>query len=384
MAKDTDPAFDRAMMLRAVRLARRGIGRVAPNPPVGCVLVDPLRHTILGEGYHAELGSHHGEAAALNDCRRRGRDPQGAVAYVTLEPCAHHGRTPPCSDALIDAGIKRVVIGREDPNPVADGGAEQLRAAGIAVDTLELEETRRLTNPFVKRVTTGLPWVIVKWAQTLDGRIATRTGDSKWISNAQSRAAVHRLRARMDAIVTGVGTVLADDPMLTARDVRRHHRVARRVVLDPGMKMPADSRLVSTAGDTPTIWVTNCAVATRSERIVTEARGAGVEIWAIGSDDDSLGALAEATLRQLVTEHGATNVLVEAGGGVIGALLERGLIDELVVYLAPKVLGDAEAMAPARGRVIDSITNATPFVLRRTRRLGDDVELRYERGPNDG
>ena len=232
----------------AARLALRGHGGTEPNPIVGCLIVSP-RDEIVGWGYHRQCGQAHAEVHALG---RAGPRAAGATAYITLEPCNHFGRTPPCTEALIKAGVAKVVIARRDPNPIAAGGLDRLREAGIEVviaDDCEL--AMRITDGFARRVRSGLPWVIAKWAQTLDGRIATGSGESRWISNEASRRMVHRERGRVDAILTGIGTVLSDDPLLTARDVRIR-RVARRIVIDPHLKTPLDAKLVQTADRFPT------------------------------------------------------------------------------------------------------------------------------------
>jgi len=266
---------------------------------------------------------------------------------VTLEPCAHHGKTPPCAQALIDAKLARVIVAMADPfEQVAGRGLAMLRDAGIAVEVgVEEAAARRLNEPFIKHVSTGRPWVIVKWAQTLDGRIATAIGDSRWISNESSRRFVHQTRARVDAIITGVGTVLADDPALTARGVEVC-RVARRVVVGPRDVLPEDAKLL-TDGGPPVLFHENAA------------------------DLRSL-------LETLGREHLATNVLVEAGGGLVGRLFDQGLVDQVLAFIAPKLLGDAEAHGPLRGRSVPNIHEAHALDLADLRRFGEgDVMLDY-------
>lgn len=376
--------FDRAMMRRAARLAVRGLGFVEPNPLVGCVIADPVARRMLGEGYHRRYGRAHAEVEALADVIRRGESAAGATAYVTLEPCNHHGKTPPCVDALVAARIERCVIARPDPNPVAAGGAKRLRDAGVAVEFLDCPQATRLTESFTKRMATGLPWVIVKWAQTLDGRIATRTGESKWISNPRSRAAVHRLRARADAIVTGMGTVLADDPLLTARDVRRVPRRARRVVIDPDLDIPLHSRLVQTARQAPLTLIAATSARTRQAEKVAELESRGMDVLFLDesprarntASNRSCVALREA-LVLLVEMYGNTRVLVEAGGGLTGRLFQDGLVDQVIAYVAPTIAGDAEAPSPVRGFALSMLGDATRLMLQRVRRFGDDLELIY-------
>jgi diaminohydroxyphosphoribosylaminopyrimidine deaminase/5-amino-6-(5-phosphoribosylamino)uracil reductase len=325
------------IMSRALALAKRGQGYVEPNPMVGAVLVRDGQ--ITGQGYHKRIGGDHAEIEAIKNCV----DPAGCDLYVTLEPCAHHGRTPPCTEAVIKAGVKRVFAAMQDPNEkVAGRGIAALRDAGIDVYVgLCEQEVRQLYEPYIKRMTTGLPWVIAKWAQTLDGKIATSTGDSRWISGEKSRRIVHQLRARVDAIMVGVGTVIVDDPLLTARNVKVK-RQALRVVMDSSGRTPADARLLQGSPQT----------------IVTK---------------DSLRDV----LLHLAKAHDATNVLVEGGSTLLGSLFADGLVDQLIVFAAPKVLGDYEALPAVRGLQIKEISDAKPLCLRAAKRVGDDVMLDY-------
>lgn len=342
-------------MTEALQLARRGQGRVEPNPMVGAVLVRDGR--VVARGLHERFGEAHAEVNALADARRRGVDVRGATMAVTLEPCSHHGKTPPCAEALVAAQVGRVIVGTGDPDPRVSGrGIACLRAAGIAVDVGVCEaEARELVAPFVKRVTTGLPWVIVKWAQTLDGRIATSTGDSKWISNEQSRRFVHELRARVDAIVVGVGTAIADDPALTARGVEVK-RAALRVVIDPRNRLPRTAKMLHDAG--PPVLV------------------AGRDIPFAGGDP-------EPVLRWLAQERGATNVLVEGGATLVGSLFAHGHVDQVLAFIGPKLLGDERAVGAVRGLRVERIARATPLLLRAVERFGDDVLLDYRAGAGD-
>lgn len=331
-------------MSRALTLAARGRGLVEPNPMVGAVIM--RGQSLLGAGYHQRFGGPHAEVNALTDCRARGHDPAGAVMYVTLEPCSHHGKTPPCADALIDAGLAHVAVAMQDPNPqVAGQGIARMRDAGISVYVgLEEEAARRLNAAYITRITAGRPWIIAKWAQTLDGAIATHTGDSQWISNAESRRFVHDLRGRVDAIVTGLGTVLADNPSLTARDVEVC-RTATRVVVGDRAAVPAEAKLLTDRG--PDVLFV-----------------------------DDVPAL-EALLRDKAASAGWTNVLVEAGGGLTGRLFRAGLVDQVLAFIAPKLLGDEHAKPPARGSLRDTIADADTLELIDTRRFGDDVMLDY-------
>lgn len=344
----TDPARDRRMLDRAARAAWRAWGLAEPNPLVGCVIA--RGDEVLGIGHHRGFGGLHAEREALAACRRLGHDPAGATVYCTLEPCRHTGKQPPCTDALIDAGVAEVVYARPDPAPVSGGGAAVLRAAGIDARRSDASVlATRLSDPFVHRVRTGRPWVIAKWAQTLDGRVATRTGESQWITGPTARRRVHRMRARVDAVLVGLGTVLADDPMLTARGVRRIRRVAARVVLDTDGRLPDDAALVRTAGQAPTV------VVTASDRAYPD----GVRALRVGRGPG--GVDLAGTLARLSDEHGVASVLVEAGPRVLGSLLEADLVDEAFVHVAPMVLGDAEAMGAATGRVAPALADGRRF-----------------------
>ena len=383
--------MDEQMMRRALRLARRGAGHVEPNPMVGCVIV--RRGRVVGEGWHRRFGAAHAEVEAL---RAAGARARGATVYVTLEPCAHHGKTPPCTEALIAAGVKRVVVGCVDPNPVSGGGRRKLKRAGVDVQTGVLaEEAAELIAPFTKRVRTGLPYVICKWAATVDGAIATASGDSQWISNERSRRIVHQLRGRVDAIIVGIGTVLADDPWLTARDVRVR-RVARRVVIDPDLKLPLDCRLVRSVDVAPLTVAAGEKGAGRSRKC-GELEKRGVELVVLTSRSRPSRASSSGqgkrqghskrtllNMRRLMTHmvkaHSATNVLVEGGAGTHGAMLDQRLVDELMVFTGPKVLGDGAGMQPVRSpgsQPVRRMRDATIGRLVELRRIGDDVLGRY-------
>lgn len=368
----------------AARAAIRAFGDVEPNPLVGCVLVKDER--IIGIGHHKKWGGLHAEREALADARARSHDPRGSTAFVTLEPCRHFGKQPPCTDALIEARVAEVVAARPDPAEASGGGFAVLREAGIAC---RFDGSSRLaiaiSEPFCKRVATGLPWVIAKWAQTIDGRIATRSGESKWISGEQARSRVHRLRARVDAILTSMGTVIADDPMLTPRGVRRIHRVATRVVVDTGLDIDEQTQLVRTAGVVPTIVCCSKELSTAhlmSEK-VQRLEAAGVEVMGVPQEVLSgglnKGLDLEMLLRALVDHRRISTVMIEAGGGMLGSLLETDLIDEAIVYLAPTVLGDEHAYSAASGRIAAHLAEGRRFQLLRCKRLGSDVELHYRR-----
>jgi diaminohydroxyphosphoribosylaminopyrimidine deaminase/5-amino-6-(5-phosphoribosylamino)uracil reductase len=370
-------SHDRARLDLAARLALRGAGRVEPNPMVGCVIE---RHgRLIGLGHHMRFGGLHAENEALNDCARRGEDPRGGTVYCTLEPCNGVGAHPPCVRALIEAGIARVVFARRDPNPLKRGGMEALHAAGIdAVCSDASALAAGVGAPFVKRVETGMPWVIAKWAQTIDGRIATRTGESRWISSERSRRRVHRLRARVDAILTGIGTALADDPLLTARGVTVR-RVARRVVADSDLDLPPDSKLARTADDAPVLVacheeLVSAGITASRVRMLTSR---GVKLLGVARSPKGWGIDLAHLLRVLAGEHEVSTLLVEAGPGLLGSLFDADLVDEAVVHVAPMMLGDEHAKAVATGRVAESLGMANRFRLWRVKPLGDDVELTY-------
>ena len=327
-------AFDDHAMRRALEIAPRGAGLVEPNPQVGAVVAADGR--IVGEGWHARFGGPHAEAAAL---AAAGPAARGSTLYVTLEPCCHHGKTPPCTDAIRAAGVARVVVAAGDPHPaVAGGGITALRSSGIAVETgLCAPEALRLTAPFRKRVTTGTPWLIAKWALSLDGRFSTAPGQDRWISSPDSRRIVHELRERVDAIVVGIGTVLADDPLLTARPAadRPPLREPLRVVLDSRARLPVGSALVRTARRNPVLVA---AGPTADAAAVTPLRAAGCEVWQGAAEAPELRF---AGLLEELGRRGATNVLVEGGPTVLDALFAAGAVDEFWAFVAPRIIGAA-------------------------------------------
>ncbi|MEX2670617.1 MAG: bifunctional diaminohydroxyphosphoribosylaminopyrimidine deaminase/5-amino-6-(5-phosphoribosylamino)uracil reductase RibD [Phycisphaeraceae bacterium] len=370
---------DLHFMRHALRLARRGRGYVEPNPMVGAVVVRDGH--IVGEGWHQRHGGPHAELNAIADAADK---TQGATLYVTLEPCCHHGKTPPCTDAVRNAGFARVVAAMVDPNPQVSGqGLAALEKAGIAVQIGPLTHRAMVLNePFIKRQVTALPYVIAKWAATLDGAIATATGHSQWISNPRSRRVVHHLRSRVDAIIVGIGTAIADDPMLTARDVTVR-RLARRVVLDPHLKLPADSALVRTADRVPLIVAASEEVLAADPPQARALRSKSVELLPLppltASTDEPHARLdLRPLLAHLAEAHNATNVLLEGGAGTLGSFFEQGHVDEIFAFIAPKLIGDGRHLPPLRSRrQIDQINQAQSLELRRVRRLDDDLLLRY-------
>lgn len=369
------------MLDLAARLALRARGRAEPNPLVGCVLVKGGE--VIGMGHHRAFGDVHAEVDALLSARRQGHDPRGCTAYVTLEPCNHQGKQPPCTRALIGAGVARVISARRDDNPVAAGGFDALGRAGVLCEISgDSALARDISDPFFKRVRTGTPWVIAKWAQTIDGRVATRTGESKWISSEASRRRVHALRGRVDAIMCGLGTVLADDPMLTPRPTEGRgppRRTPIRVVADAHLDIPLDRKLVTTARETPTLVLCSSSIATAA--ITAEKRRAlevaGVSIVPVAERGGFID-LASA-LRTLHADHAVATLLVEGGPGILGSLLAADLIDEAIVYIAPLLLGDEFARSVATGRVVDSLRSGVALRLCSQRAVGGDIELTYRR-----
>ncbi len=367
---------DNRYLSMAARLALRGHGGAEPNPLVGCVIVagdgGGTGDSVVGWGCHRICGGPHAEVEAL---RRAGAKASGATVYLTLEPCNHIGRTGPCSEALIEAAVARVVYARAEPDAVAGGGAARLREAGIDV---KLDPGCRaaveVSDPFVRRITTGLPWVVAKWAQTLDGRIATRTGESRWISNNASRRLVHQKRGRVDAILTGIGTVRADDPMLTARGVTRR-RVARRVVIDPGLEISPNCRLVTSTAKAPTVVACGADRLEADTDRVRALKDAGVEIIAVPRTGTELPL--DDVLRELVLRYQTTHLMVEAGAGLLGRLFRDGLVNEAWVFVAPLLFGDDEALPCVRGLTVETLTDGCRLELWNVRRRGDDVVLRY-------
>jgi diaminohydroxyphosphoribosylaminopyrimidine deaminase/5-amino-6-(5-phosphoribosylamino)uracil reductase len=330
----TAQADDHRHMMRAVTLAARGMYTTDPNPRVGCVLVK--NGEILGEGWHQRAGEAHAEIHAL---RAAGAAARGTTAYITLEPCCHHGRTPPCSEALLQAEVRRVVVAMEDPNPqVAGQGLAQLRAAGIDTSSGLLQIQAEALNPgFIKRMRRGWPLLRCKLAMSLDGRTALASGESRWITGTVARRDVHRLRARSSAMLTGIGTVLADDPALNARLDDADVCQPLRVVIDSQLQMPVNAKMLSLPGRT-LICTTRLCTTRTGGATVAALQQAGAEVVELPMDDGhvSLTALLDLLAREQVNE-----VMLEAGATLSGAFLQAGLIDEIIVYLAPVLLGNA-------------------------------------------
>ncbi|MEH6541252.1 bifunctional diaminohydroxyphosphoribosylaminopyrimidine deaminase/5-amino-6-(5-phosphoribosylamino)uracil reductase RibD [Halopseudomonas aestusnigri] len=363
-------AADREWMSRALMLAERGVYTTEPNPRVGCVLVADGR--IVGEGWHVRAGEGHAEVNAL---AQAGDLARGATAYVTLEPCSHFGRTPPCADALVKAGVSRVVAAMQDPNPqVAGNGLNRLREAGIEVSCGLLEAQAQALNPgFIKRMQQGLPWVRVKLAMSLDGRTAMASGESKWITGPAARADVQRLRARSGAVVSGADSVLLDDSALTVRAAElglpadeaaaAAERQPLRVLIDSLRRVPLDQRFFRETG--PTL-----VISTSAEQAADDYRAAGSELLAVPGADGKVDLHA---VLQTLAERGCNEVLVEAGAGLSGAFWRAGLVDELIVYMAPRLLGSQAR--PLMQLPFESMSEAMDVAIVDMRAIGQDWRI---------
>jgi diaminohydroxyphosphoribosylaminopyrimidine deaminase / 5-amino-6-(5-phosphoribosylamino)uracil reductase len=361
---------DRAHLARTVELARQGLGAVKPNPVVGAVVARDGE--ILGEGWHEEFGGLHAEVNAIEACGLE--DLSGATLYVSLEPCCHEGKTPPCTDAILQAGISRVVVASDDPTEKASGrGLGILRDEGVEVVLADGEvaaSARLLNQAFRKHARVGRPWVLFKSAMTLDGKVATRTGDSKWISGEDSRGLAHRWRASVDAVVVGIGTALADDPQLTARPdgpLAELGAQPRRVVFDSLARLPPTFQLVAAASETPLTVVVSRAAA-RADTDVLEA--AGVQVLVATGENEP--ARVRSALDQLGTS-GVTSVLLEGGPHLAGAFLDAGEIDEIRLFLAPLLLGGSAARDPLEGKGVERISEALRAITVDCEGVGDDL-----------
>jgi len=355
-------AADESWMQRALELAERGRGAVEPNPLVGAVVVRD--GVAVGEGWHERFGGPHAEVVAL---AAAGAAARGATLYVTLEPCCHHGKTPPCTDAILHAGIGRVVAAMADPFPqVAGQGAALLRQRGLVVDVGLLEAgARRLNAPYLKLLTVGRPYVHAKWAMTLDGKIATCAGESKWITGEAARRRAHEIRGRVDAIVVGIGTVLADDPELTARPAGP--RTALRVVLDSRARLPAGSRLAANTAAVPVL----VAVADRADPADQgRLRECGCEVLPLPAE---AGRPAVNALLDELGRRRLTNVLVEGGAEVLGSFLDARAVDEVHIFMAPRLVGGARAPTAVAGQGIARLADAVCAAEVSVETLGQDV-----------
>jgi len=352
---------DEKWMKRTLRLAEAGRGRTSPNPVVGAVLV--RRGKTVGEGYHARIGEPHAEIVAL---RQAGDKARGAVLYVNLEPCTHYGRTPPCVPQVINAGVKRVVIGMEDPNPMVNGkGIEALRKFGLDVRVGVLKkECRRLNEAFCKYILKKEPFVVLKVAATMDGKIATRDGDSKWISGEASRRFVHKLRDQVDGVLVGVDTILRDNPLLTAR--RKEGREPFRIVLDSRLKIPEEAKVFEHSPQEVILATTEAAPEDKIERL----RERGVRVLITDSKEGRVNL--KSCLKELA-ELGIISLLVEGGSRVNGSFLDEGLIDKFLLFLSPKLMGDPQALGIFGGSGVFNLEEAIAMKEIKTKRIGEDV-----------
>ncbi len=363
---------DRPYMQHAIAIAWQGEGKVEPNPMVGCLLVKG--DTIIGKGHHESFGGPHAEINAIADAAASNSEAvEGSTAYVTLEPCSHVGKTGPCAEALIQAKVARVVIGCIDPNPdVSGSGVKKLTDAGIQVDvSVEAEAAENLLAPFHKRITTGLPWIIAKWAMTIDGKIATIHGDSQWITNSHSRNIVQSIRGRVDGIMVGFGTADADDPLLTARGEKM--RTSVRIVVDSQARLRLDSKLATTTDQAPVILVTSPS---HDQQHAAKLTALGVEVW-VGESQDPVQRLHE--FLQEFASRGNTNLMVEGGGTLMGSLVKMNLVDEAHVFVGPKMLGGKNSITPVEGEDPDLMAASKLFSLRYVRRIDDDVYMQYRK-----
>ena len=371
---------DILLMHDAMLLAQQGEGRVNPNPLVGALIVKD--DEIVARGYHKQHGGLHAEREAFADAEEKGVDCKGATMYVTLEPCCHHGHQPPCTDAVIEHGIKRVVVGLNDPNPLVAGkGLELLRRAGIEVDMLEgapeaagiVEAMKMQNRVFLKYITTGKPWITAKWAMTLDGKICTQTGDSRWITNDESRQYVHMVRSNNMAIMCGIGTVLADDPLLNVRLTdetlakmgKKEFEIRQpiRIVVDRRARIPMESNLVATAHEMPLVVVYGSMA---DEEKLEELREAGVMLWNCN------------TIMELVQRAGAEkidSILLESGGTLNEALLKEGLVDEVMAFVAPKIVGGKASRTPVEGEGVEMMADAIELTDTTMETFGNDVMI---------
>ena len=352
---------DEHWMRRVLRLAGKGRGRTSPNPMVGAVIVKDGK--VIGEGYHAKAGEAHAEVVAL---KKAEEEVSGAILYTNLEPCAHYGKTPPCAPQVIEAGIKHVVIGMKDPNPLVSGkGVEILKRAGLDVQVGILEkECRRFNEAYCKYILGKEPFVILKAAATLDGKIATRNGDSKWISGEASRRFVHKLRDQVDGVLIGIGTVLRDDPMLTARI--RGGRDPYRIILDSQLRIPEEAKVIGTSPSKAIIATSALAPKEKIEKL--EKRGAQILIF-----DSKEGRIHLKSCLSKLGEFGMMSLLIEGGSQVNGSFLDEGLIDKFLFFLSPKLIGDHQALGIFGGRGVPNLQEAIALKEINTRKIGEDI-----------
>src|SRR6185295_15772480 len=360
--------FDFEMVRRALRLANQGQGLVSPGPLVGCVIASP-EGEVLGEGFYVYEQLKHAETYALEQAGQRAK---GAIAYVSLEPHAHQGRTPPCTDALIQAGIARVVAPIEDPNPKVSGkGFAHLRSAGLQVSVgLLAREAERLNEKYLHFMRTGRPFVHLKLASSLDGKIATRTGDSRWITGTESRAQVHELRHEYDAILIGAGTVRADDPLLTDRSQKERRRPLVRVVLDEKLEISLESKLIQTANESPVLIFAGKTVSSSASELTSPVMPRGVEVVRDSANGRDLAMILDELGRREIQ-----SVLVEGGANVAGKFLDSGLVNKISFFIAPKIIGGLDAPTAIGGLGVEKLAEGIELQDVKVTPRGQDVEF---------
>lgn len=362
---------DIRFMRLALRLAKKGRGRTSPNPMVGAVVVQ--RGEIVGQGYHHQAGEAHAEILALEQA---GEKAPGATLYVNLEPCHHYGRTPPCTKAILKAGIKRIVAGMIDPNPLVSGkGISYLRQAGLQVEVGLLEdECRKLNAPFIKYIQKGVPFIVLKAALSLDGKVATFTGEARWISSEESRRYAHNLRQEYDAVMVGIGTVLKDDPLLNVRFSRlKNPRHPRRIIVDSKLRVPLNSQIVQTAVQYPTLVATTDLAPPAKIKRLEEAK---VEVLVM--ERDIKGRVNLQVLMRELAQREILSVLLEGGPTLNASALQEKIVDRLLFFITPKIIGGEKAPGPIGGVGIERITEAIRVKNFRVNRLGPDLLLRGE------
>ncbi|MBO4592531.1 MAG: bifunctional diaminohydroxyphosphoribosylaminopyrimidine deaminase/5-amino-6-(5-phosphoribosylamino)uracil reductase RibD [Eubacterium sp.] len=368
-------SYEKKYMERAIELAKKGIGAVNPNPLVGAVIVKD--NEIIGEGYHTKYGDLHAEREALKDAEEKGNDVKDAEMYVTLEPCSHTGKQPPCTEAILESGIKRVYIGSDDPNPlVAGSGVWELRMAGIEVVTHCMKDECDNLNPvFFHYITQNTPYVIYKYAMTLDGKTCTCTSKSRWISNDSSRELVQKFRNEFSAIMVGIGTVLKDDPSLVCHMDDGRNPI--RIICDSQLNIPMDSQIVKTAGEVKTYVASLCEHEKKNRQKIRELKSLGIGTLLIPGDENGV-----IDLNKLMIQLGKMkidSVLLEGGGRLAWSMFEYGYVDEIRCFLAPKVFGGEEAGTPVLGPGVDEPGDAALFKLVDTEQIDGDLYMRYVR-----
>lgn len=374
-------SYEKKYMERAIELAKKGIGAVNPNPLVGAVIVKDNK--IIGEGYHTKYGELHAEREALADAERRGEDVKGADMYVTLEPCSHTGKQPPCTEAIISAGINRVYVGSNDPNPlVAGNGIWQLRMAEVEVVTNCMkDECDAINTVFFHYITTNTPYVVYKYAMTMDGKICTKTGESRWVSNEQSRHMVQTYRNEFMAIMVGINTVLEDDPLLSCRlEKESEDMVVRnpiRIILDSDLRIPMDSKIVQTGKEIKTYIVSLSENEKKNRHKIRELKDKGIGTLLIPADDDGKIGL-DKLMSQLGKMH-IDAVLLEGGGTLAWSMINAGYVNEVRAFIAPKIFGGMKAKTPVTGSGIDDISLAKEFELRDLQNIDGDIFAHYIR-----